>query len=157
FPNGTTATLGAISPFGTATASVKVRLDETAIQPASVDFNVTVADASAAIPSIAVPASAAVNLDVMPAASASDYFEAPTLAWTANSGWLRQNDDAGNHFASVKVAVGGDHTLQTPGLMVMAGQHLMISFQHRFNFQHIGSALSDGGVLEISTNGTTFT
>lgn len=157
FPAGASVTVGSIAPFATATGTIAVRLDEGTSQPQSVSFSVTVTDASAAISSVTVPATERINLDIAPNASRTETFEAPVPVWTASSGWARSLDlTNGAHRARVRVAVSGDHTYQTPALQVTAGANLTLAFAHRYQFSAAGGFL-DGGVVEYSTNGTTWT
>ena len=77
--------------------------------------------------------------------------------WTASpNGFVKLREQAGgNAVMNVLVAALGDHAMQTPGLQVAAGQNLVMSFRHRHQFTEF-FADNDGGVIEISTDGTTF-
>jgi MYXO-CTERM domain-containing protein len=151
-------TLPALAPFATASATLPIRLDEGVTTPTSIDLSVALSDPSAAAAPAPYQISTPANLDVAPATSASDDFEAPTLAWTASaSGWTRAvAPDSNGHDAHVAVAIHGDHTLTTPALVVAAGQHLTVAFSHRHHFDRdANGAPVDGGVLELSSNGGT--
>ncbi len=146
FPGGGAATLAAIAPHASATVDIAIALDEGLDTPTSIGVTVAASDASAALASVVRQASDVVNLDVTAAASASDEFDAPVLAWTATPGWARTGD-VGGHAATAHVAVLGDDLLASPGLVVQAGQTAVMTVRHRF-------ALAEaGGVIEVSTDG----
>lgn len=157
FPRGTSATVGPLEPFATRTASVPIRLDETPTLAPQIALRAVAVDSSAALSSIERTGSATANLDITPVASATDTFDEPELVWTASpAGFGRLLNLDTSHVLAVNVAVSGDHTIQTPGLQVAAGQNLTVSFRHRHTFGRGLAALLDGGVIEISTNGVTF-
>ncbi len=156
FPNGASTTIGSIAPFATRSAAVAIRLDEGQSLTPQIVLNIGLSDASAALTSVSRTTSATTNLDITANASTTDSFEEPDLVWTASAGgWGRTADPDTTNVASVQLAGGGDHTLQTPALQVGTG-NLTLAFNHRFRFAStpIGG---DGGVIEVSTNGTTFT
>jgi hypothetical protein len=99
FPDGPTATFpGPVAPFATATAVVKVRLEETATQPGSITLRYRLADASAALAQIDAESELTVNLDVTPLASATDDAESPYPVWSLDGEWVREDSAAaGSH------------------------------------------------------------
>ncbi|MBS1118916.1 MAG: Extracellular elastinolytic metalloproteinase precursor [Deltaproteobacteria bacterium] len=158
FPGGASTTIGSIAPFATRSASVAIRLDEAQVLVPRIVLSIGISDASAALTSLTRSTSAAVNLDITPVASTTESFEEEALVWTASaSGWARTLDPGTTNIASVKVTSGGDHTLQTPALQVTAGSDLTLLFRHRFRFALSPVGPEDGGVIEISTDGTVFT
>ena len=147
----TSVQLSSLASFATTTATFQVILDEQQTAPSSISLTIGASDASSALVATSRTITAPANLDVAPAASSSDDFTTPSLVWTVSSGWaLHQTDTAST--ASVQVAANGDHTLVTPALQATAGQHLVVTFSHRYQL----SPLADGGVLEVSTDGTNF-
>jgi hypothetical protein len=70
----------------------------------------------------------------------------------SDNGFERELDDEGSGVAAVTLAGGLDATLQTPALELTGP--LSFTFKHRHGFDADFS--SDGGVIEISTDGTNF-
>jgi len=153
FPDGGGATFaGPIAPFATATAPVKVRLEESAAAPTLLALDVTLHDPGAALAEVSARLQVDVNLDVTPGASAVDDVESPAPLWTATGSWRREASAAGSHtWYAVGVATAGDHALVSPPLTISGG--FALSFQHRYQLEASDGALWDGVVLEVSTDG----
>lgn len=102
--------------------------------------------------------------DDVPDASNIDSAETKISAWTptgtnAATLWGRALEANGNQsFFARNSAVTSDTQFVSPPLPVSTTQPLVVNLKHAYNLQVNGTALSDGGVIEISLNGgLTFT
>jgi fungalysin metallopeptidase (M36) len=155
FPNGGQIVYPPLGVFGTGSGSVLVTLGAVSgIQ--ELDLQIAYRDPNQA------PAGDQVqheyflaNADVVPNASASDGFEAPTQVWTAGS---NLGSGSWQHIRTGVLAhrwqgpdVGGlsDHFLVSPPIQVAATGSFGLSFQHRHSFEGDDTANYDGGVIEI--------
>jgi hypothetical protein len=92
-----------------------------------------------------------------------DDVEVPESPWLISGGagsvvWDRQATDAGYVWFGRDIGSTSDTSLVSPPLEVLAGEPLVISFDHAFKFEYSENTAWDGGVLEISDNdGETWT
>jgi len=163
FPNGNTVSNIASSPFHNVSVEVPVQLSgASGIQV--VDFTIEFTDVDLSVVTTPVQFSAAVNYDVALMSSASETVEAPLnlLPWTRNATpdaakWTRTEISPLDHrwhgpdFSSTSLTA-----LVTPVLNVGAG-NFSFSFTHQYGFEFSKSTNWDGGVIEISEDGVTWT
>jgi large repetitive protein len=164
FPSGTMLTLPMTAPFGTATVSLPVALDNVAGSQGGM-FNITVADSSLTGGPVTQQAMFRLNYDVVPNSSRMDDVEAPMSQWTAAS------DPNGNTGSNFRIFQGtatqhywfgpnpaspADTYLTSPALQVGTGP-LTITFKHRYDFERSSTEFFDGAVIEVSAGGGAFT
>lgn len=159
FPDGATLSLPELAPFEVRGFTVRVAVGHV-LGPQSAEFTATVAGASLFPPSASARASWRLNVDEQPASSASDDFEATTQVWTPGAdarlnttGSFRpvQVTVTQRIWAALPGASAADVWLTTPPLQVGAGP-LVMTFQHRYEFERDTTAAFDGAVLELSTD-----
>lgn len=163
FPNGNTVSNVSSSPFHTALAEIPVALSGVSgIQV--LDFTVEFTDADLSVLTTPVQFSARANYDVIPVSSASETVEAPLdlLPWTRNATpaaaqWTQSEISPLDHrwhgpdFSSTSLTA-----LVSPALNVGPGD-FSFSFTHRYGFEYSTNTNWDGGVIEISLDGVTWT
>jgi hypothetical protein len=168
FPNGTTLTFPATQPNQNATATVQVALANiSAVE--DVTFTITIQDAG---PPVVGPVVANysdhINVDDAPNTSATDTVEARQTPWTnassfpfdANVLWRRIAPDAtsANHawFAPTP-GKASDQQLVSPVMTVDGSGSFNLQFDHEYGFEFDAGANYDGGIVEMSVNGGTWT
>ena len=163
FPTGNTVSNVASSAFHTVPVEVPVQLSgASGIQV--VDFTIEFTDVDLSVVTTPVQFSAAVNYDVVAGSSTSETVEAPLnlLPWTRNATpdaakWARTEISPLDHrwhgpdFTTTSLTA-----LVTPLLNVGAG-NFSFSFTHQYGFEFSKSTNWDGGVIEISEDGVTWT
>jgi hypothetical protein len=110
---------------------------------------------------VKAPVPATVDLvggyDDLPAASATDTFEAANSPWSTAGDTMRDTSkpwtQAGGRFSIPGNAAPADQHLISPPLMAAMGADLVIALQHRYRFETSMGSFFDGGVLEISADG----
>ncbi len=164
FPSGAMLALPSTAPFGTATISFPVALNDVA-GPQGGQFNISVADASLAMGPVTKQAMFRLNFDVVPASSRLDDVEAPLSQWSAASD---PNGNTGSDFRIFQSSATqhfwfgpnpsspADTYLTSPPLQVGGGA-LSITFKHRFDFERSATEFFDGAVIEVSANGGAWT
>jgi MYXO-CTERM domain-containing protein len=160
FPEGATVALGALAPFASATAQIRVDLARSLTDLRLVDLALAVDAADACEPHIERPSAFRVNYAAEDAASATDDVESPATTWTADgsdpeSTWSRVESAPGNHvWRGLDLSWLGDNWLLSPPLTVSATDNLVLSFTHRYDFEasdYRGEFIYwDGAVVEIS-------
>jgi hypothetical protein len=163
FPNGNTVSNVASSPFHEVSVDVPVHLSgATGIKV--VDFTIEFTDPDLSVAPTPVQFSAAANYDVTLASAASETVEAPLdlLPWVRNATpeaaqWTQTEIAPLDHrwhgpdFPATSLTA-----LVTPVLNVGPG-NFSFSFIHRYGFEFSKSTNWDGGVIEISEDGVTWT
>ncbi|MDC0708641.1 myxosortase-dependent M36 family metallopeptidase [Stigmatella sp. ncwal1] len=156
-----------IAPFASATVDIPVTVEGPA-EIRFITFQITYQDADQAIPGArTVSFSERVNVDELPASSATDDVESRLVTWTmtkdASLGhptlWSRHSETpVVNYFFGPNASFKADIALMSPPLHVSAVEDFRFTFIHRFEFEADSFDLLDGGVMEISTdNGVTWT
>ncbi len=157
FPDGGTAPVPTVAPYGTTEVAIPVTL---AAREDIGEITVTV-DSSApgsCEASAAAELTTRVHLDEVAGASRVDDVESETTTWTATGAaegevWKRQIDEGANHVWHAEDAgFPTDAQLVSPAVTVAAAGSLVLSFQHRHDFEFDGTYW-DGGVIEISDDG----
>lgn len=167
FPDGPTVQLPALAPFAKATVKVKVAAQDM-IGVTAGAFEVSVADPSLVVPGpVKRAALFRLNYDVKADGTATDDVEAPMSLWTSasdpngntGSNWRVFQASATEHYwFGPNPASPADTWLTSPALNV-GPQPLVITFKHRYDFEKDAQTGEnyDGSVLELSTDGTTWT
>ncbi len=167
FPRGPTATIAHIAALEQATVDVPVLL-AAATNHESITF--TASPSNPAIPNatgqgMALSAPIAVDFDAVPAASAADGFETGTWVWTtslsagldsAAATWRRALEGTNYVASGPDVGALGTTALVSPALQVAASGSFGFTFQARYQFEQDQSANYDGGVIEVSTDGNSW-
>jgi MYXO-CTERM domain-containing protein len=158
---GGTLTFPATPPFGTASASVQVTLDN-APGNTQAPFNIAISDPSLAKPGpITLTPQFRVNFDAHPTGSTVDDVEAPMTSWVfdddpnyaTGSDFRRYEDTATSHwFFGPDPDSPADTRLVSPWLTVGQGP-FTFSFSHRYQFESDRMYDYDGAVIEITTDG----
>jgi len=162
FTNGPQLTLGTITPFDTATATVEVRLDgETVVDLSTLDVEVTVTATTACEGTVTNGLSTRVHADDNVMSSATDTVESTVEAWAKEGDfgaevWEREAVSAEDHrwHGEDRGSI-SDTWLESPDLVVDAAADFVLTFGHIYDFEVSDNTLWDGGVVEISNDGGT--
>ncbi|MEW6431700.1 MAG: myxosortase-dependent M36 family metallopeptidase [Myxococcota bacterium] len=167
FPDGPTVQVPPLTPFATGTVKVKVAAADMVGITAGT-FEVAVTDPTLVVPGpVRRPALFRLNFDVKANGSALDDVEAPMSLWTSTSdpngntgsNWRIFQSTATEHYwFGPNPSSPADTWLTSPPLHVGQGPFI-ITFKHRYDFEKDAQTgvFYDGAVLEVSTNGTTWT
>jgi large repetitive protein len=167
FPAGTTVELGALEPFATATAKIRVDLARSMTALSLIDFALAVDAPDACQPHLTRPSAFRVNYAVVAASSATDDVESPNSTWIGDgtdvgSAWARVESAPGNHaWRGLDLSWVADNWIISPPLDVSATEKLVLGFTHKYDFEasdYQGQFLYwDGAVVEITKDaGTTW-
>ena len=164
FPQGASVPVPQLAPFASATVSVPVRLSGVRGFVAAT-FRVEATDASLAVPGPVVrEVRARLNSNLEPMGTAIDDVEAPTSRRTVannpsgntGSDWrIAQSSATAHWWFGPNPASPADTYLVSPPLDVGSGP-FVLSFKHRYEFEHDATTFYDGAVLELSTDGRTW-
>jgi hypothetical protein len=155
-----TAAVGTVSKYGSASATFEVKLDDNLTTVTSGDFSLALATPDGCGVLQNVPFSVRLNADDHPNSSATDTLDTAVSVWTpaGNAGvWSQQRRTAIDGFwAGADSGVPSDASLVSPPVTAGTGP-VTIAFTHKFSFEFSGTSAFDGGVVEYSTdNGVTF-
>jgi MYXO-CTERM domain-containing protein len=157
FPDGGTASVPTVEPYGTTEVAIPVKL---AARDDIGEITVTV-DSSApgsCEASAAAELTTRVHVDEVPNAARVDDVESEATTWTATGAaegeiWKRKIDEGADHVWHAEDAgFPTDAQLVSPVVTVAAAGSLVLSFQHRHDFEFDGTYW-DGGVIEITDDG----
>ncbi|MCU0682198.1 MAG: M36 family metallopeptidase [Polyangiaceae bacterium] len=156
--NGGQATLADLDPYGTAVATVDVRLGLNAPSLADVTFNVKVTNASSFKAEVNGAVTQQTNFDELKNSSALDAFDSLSTPWTIANGvggaqiWNRTEDIKSNgFFHGDDIGTYADGTFETPDIVV-GDTPFTLKYAHAFSFEK-SDANYDGGVLEFKEIG----
>ncbi len=159
--NGGTVMFPTIPPFGVATAYVGVAL-KNAPGNSGLTFGVSVTEPTLAVPGpVTATAPFRVNFDVKTNGSQMDDVESPTTLWSSTSdpngntgsNWRRFEGSATDHYwFGPNPSSPADTWLTSPVLSVGTAAPLVITFDHRWEFEGTSAEYFDGGVVEISAD-----
>ncbi|MCW5802197.1 MAG: M36 family metallopeptidase [Deltaproteobacteria bacterium] len=104
------------------------------------------------------PITMRLDADDIPAALATDTFDAATSVWspagTAPGLWKHERKTAlDGQWHGLDAGFPSDTSLVSPPLQADAQKPLVIAFSHRHDFESSPSADFDGGVIEVTTDG----
>jgi hypothetical protein len=170
FPAGDTVTFASTAPFATAQAKVKVALvGVTGFTTFDIKIDL---DAPNLVPTPGPRSTTQTfysNYDWAPASSATDDVNAPGTLWSAShDGTLADGDWTripatgafGQLWFNADTGATADQYLASPQLHVGSG-NFSFSFKHHYSFEVDKPTMTtkwfDGGVIEASTDGTTWT
>jgi large repetitive protein len=169
FPAGNTISFPATNPTQTTTGSVAIALAPGLLGVQSLDFRIDYGDPAALVPTNTTTFTRRGNFDDVAGQSFTDDAESATPVWSQQllgnpigqslaPGWFRNEISATDHnFKAADLNGITDISLVSP-LFNVGTSNLVLSFQHRYNFEFSGVTLFDGGVVEItSDNGNTWT
>jgi MYXO-CTERM domain-containing protein len=146
-----------IGPFGRGEVSFDVELPEGMSSAAMLSLVALVESASSCEAKVERATSLRVHYDESEASSATDTFESETELWTAGGlvgRWEREIGEGDDHVVhGSDPGAAGDSFLESPPLVVSASEPLVISFDHRHDFDARKGMTQDGGVIEITTTG----
>lgn len=165
FPQGPNATTPLMQPFGTSVVRIPIALRGVrGFQ--GVVLQVSVNDSTLAVPGpVTREFRTRINSNSLPNGSATDDVEAPMSRWTVGndpngntgSDWrIAQNSPTTHWWFGPNPASPADTWLVSPPLAVGQGP-LTMTFKHRFDFEVDATTFYDGAVLELSTDGRTWT
>jgi len=166
FDNNGAATVQSVDPFGIATITVGVSVNQVPLARAVLPITIRTHNASAIPVDVTAGVDTLYNFDDVPRSSPIDNVESAHPAWTFGHGspalvaWLRQGDVTNHVWHADDLGVAGDESLLSPDLVVGTGD-FKITFSHRFQFETqpgvgaVPPVYFDGGVLELSTDGGT--
>jgi hypothetical protein len=156
FPNGNTATVGAVTPYGSATAALDVELDDNAAPLADLSFNVKVTNPTSFKPEVTTVFARLSNLDETPNSSSVDTVDTFITPWVASNPfneevvmWEREQKGTNRLWHGDDIGFTGDGILETPDIVVGAGG-FTLKFDHAFSFESGGGINYDGGVIEFA-------
>jgi hypothetical protein len=168
FPNGATINFGPTQPGQNVSASLVVAVNG-AVGIEESNFSITFQDSgSPAVTPVTANWIERLNVNEIPAASATDSIEAKPSVWLVTSNpalaigaaqqW-RRTQDAGssNHvWFAPDPYVGSDQYLTGPVMTVDGSGSMNLQFDHSWGFEFDGGGNYDGGVVEASINGGAF-
>ncbi|MEJ7601999.1 MAG: M36 family metallopeptidase [Kofleriaceae bacterium] len=141
-----------IGPYGSRNAVITVSLAAGVTVPTAGSFNLSVTSSGGCASPTAQAFGLRMNVDDVPASSATETFDAGTSVWTTNNHWqhVRLTPLDGSWHGPA-VGFTADYSVTTPQLAVGTGA-FSFSYSHSFVFE-LGSGVAyDGGVVELSTN-----
>jgi uncharacterized repeat protein (TIGR01451 family) len=161
FPSGSALAIPALAPGQRVSVALPVTVVG-ALGREGTDLTISVGDPSlpGAVP---VVANFLINVDQVPARSASDDVESAHTVWRPDFAgfgpgrWQRVQISPSDHrwAASDPLAV-GDEWLVSPPLHVASTGDFSFTFRHQHNYRGTKSSVTEGGLLMISTNGADF-
>lgn len=154
----------AIEPFSEVVLKIPVSLNVDKLDISETEFTLTFGAVSACVPSLSTKLYAPMNLDDLPAVSATDTAESQNIAWTeeiatGSSVWTRPRTGTLNHvYNGLDLARLGDIRFVSPALPVSKTTPFILTFEHRYKWETSTDTTTgvttywDGSVLEISTD-----
>jgi MYXO-CTERM domain-containing protein len=163
FPNGLSTVIPDIPPFSTVDATIDVGLDKSIASIENLEVAIDIVNNDSCIASVKASHKARSNYDNVPQSSATDTVDSDIKAWArtgaiAEDIWDIADDGSGNRqWVGIGYGAVSDTSLESPDLQVSAGANLVVSFDHRYNFETSASGgvttFWDGGVIELSDDG----
>lgn len=151
----TTVTIDSVPAFGTVDATVDVMLAEgTAMSDATIAVEIMAPGACDETASFEI--SAPLEIDIQANVSATESFDAPSI-WTEQDDadvWA-QEAEAGRDllYHGLNLDSFSDTSIASPALVASATEPVVMTLQHRHDFEGDEFTLYDGGVIEVSTDG----
>jgi large repetitive protein len=161
FPSGNSAVIATVAPFATSTVKIRIRVANSVDTVTAVDLSATVENAAACVPAVLAELDPLVNFDEILKASATETVEVRNPPWLENGSpagsWTRVAETPTDFaFHGADNGTVGDVRLRSPTLQVSEVDNFVISFSHSHSFEASGGINWDGGVIEITTDGTTW-
>lgn len=159
-PSGGAVTFPDVAPFQTTSATVPVALPAGTTGIRTVNVSLQYAHASMTVTPQTATTSHRANFDSLLGASSTDTVDAALTAWTTTSGvtganrpWARKISGETSLWHVDNASVVTDERLESPPMTISPAGALKIEFDHLFSFEQY----YDGGVVEMSRNGGTWT
>lgn len=158
FPNGAAASIGSISPHARGSAMIEVAASELLTVMESVTVTINSTNEGACTQALQESLTTYVHYDAR--STTTDTVEADVTTWTKlgnmDTVWSRVEDmnAAGNRvWFGVNLDANSDTNIESPPIQVAATGALVVSFDHRHQFEADPGQNWDGAVVEISTDG----
>ncbi|MEO8699802.1 MAG: M36 family metallopeptidase [Kofleriaceae bacterium] len=152
--------IASLAAYASTEITVDVALDDTATTPLDGSFSIAIAAIGACNDPVTVEVPLRLNVDDVPAMSATDTFDTVTTVWTApDAGWEPQRKTAlDGIWHGTDAGQVSDVTLVSPALTAEQTIPVTITFSQAYSFELGGAIAFDGGVIEFSTDaGVTWT
>jgi large repetitive protein len=151
-------TLGTLAPYTTTEVEIDISLDAATTGAIDGTISLEVSASAACQATATTPIKVRLNVDEIPASSATDTFDAAATLWTTETdsdpGWARVAQTAlDTMWHGADLGTRADTSLISPELTAEDAQPLVVTFTHRYLFEHSDGTAFDGGVIEVSTDG----
>jgi hypothetical protein len=148
-----------LDAYASTTLAFDIDVDESITEPREGAFEIAITGGgdSCQDPQV-IPIKARINVDDVVASSTTDTFDAEVSPWqvTFVAIWQRLRETALDaHWHGVAPAVFSDGQLESP-LLTAGVDPVTMTFEHRYSFEATADSVFDGGVVEISFDGTTW-
>jgi MYXO-CTERM domain-containing protein len=159
FPNGLTAMVPDIAPFSMGEVTFDVALDGSFVAVQDLDITVDLINNGSCFASVKAAHQPRVNYDNIPLTSATETVDSDPLVWgitgdLGDQAWTRVKETNGNRqWLGKDLGSLSDTSLESPDLVVSAGGSLVITFEHRFEFEFSDNIFWDGALIEVSNDG----
>jgi len=133
-------------------------LDPSITEPLAGGFEISITGGDACQTPLVIPIATRLNVDDRASGATTDTFDAGVSPWqrTFAALWEQRHDTAlDSSWHGVGPATFSDGSLESPLLLAGPGD-LTLTFDHRYSFEVNGEMVFDGGVLELSTDGSTW-
>ncbi|MEZ4402639.1 MAG: hypothetical protein R3B06_21640 [Kofleriaceae bacterium] len=154
--------MASLDAAASTTATFEVTLASGGGEAIAGEVELAVDAAGSCVEHLTVPVPLRLNVDDVPAASATDHFDAIPSVWSLDGGgadhvWRQEAQSALDRaWHGRDVGSGSDTALVSPPLRAGSGA-VTIAFDHRFEFESSlqpgGVVNFDGGVIEVTTDG----
>lgn len=149
-------TVGSLGPYGTATATFGIKIDDTVVDPTAADFAIQLMATGGCADTVERTVGVIVNTDDLAKSSATDSFDAVKSVWAStstNTAWshTRPTPLDGIWFGANGGSV-SDSSLTSPAINADATAPVTITFSHKFAFEYSANTYWDGGLIEVSTD-----
>ncbi|HWO18539.1 MAG TPA: M36 family metallopeptidase [Kofleriaceae bacterium] len=151
-------TIESFAPGASQPLTVEVKLDKRAAGALAGELTVKIEAAGSCAEVLDVPFKVRLNVDDVPAASATDTFDATSI-WqpTGASSWAQVESEESpldRQWHGTDDSVQTDGSLESPIVTASDAAPLVVTFSHRYKFE-FDTMPWDGGVIEFSTDGGT--
>ena len=163
FPAGTTANIPPLAPYAKTDVALTVALANSVTAPDVLQVSIEADNADSCTTAVTKTFAQHINVDDVPASSATEDVESVAPAWTQMGAnfdgvWARTETAPADHaWVGTDVGSAADASLVSPDLIVSATDSFVITFDHKFSFEASTSGTTttyfDGGVIELSTDG----
>jgi hypothetical protein len=159
FPGGNSIPLPDLEPFTAAEVDVDAALDVAVTDQEDLDIKATISAAAGCSGTQSLEIAPHGSADLALKSSASDGFEAGKTTWTTAGDqpklvWSLDEIAPGSHaWRGIDLASNSDTQLVSPALEVSATDDLVMTFEHRHQFEDSMGTHWDGSVIEVSVDG----
>ncbi len=151
--------LPSVDPWSSAVFELPVRIERSSVEPGSAGLAATVLAPTACETEVEQRLWVRSESDRVPASSFEERFE------VADGGWTVEGDDGGEIWSQVDAGEGTgswvgldvsgvtDSRLISPAIVAAKEADLVLTLEHRYDFEFDRTAAWDGGVIELSVDG----